>query len=269
MKETYYFSHDYNAQQDPKMIELLGECGLEGIGFYWILIEHLHSEPTGKISKLQLKTLLKMYGGFHGGEQKFEQIQQVLNTTHLVVEDENGFVYSERVLNHKKDRESISLSRSKAGKRSAEVRQNLTNVQQNSTNVQQYKGKERKGKEKKENIYNTQIDFFKQCWLLYPRKKGKGAAEAAFKKLKQEVYPKVLDALQGQVKGQLSGELRYVPHFSTWLNERRWEDEIEVDYEKVWDELLRKHKDPLYTRTEFKKLYGEAQYNKLNLELTC
>ena len=119
------------------------------------------------------------------------------------------------------------------------------------------------------NNTNAHIDFFKQCWLLYPRKKGKGAAEAAFKKLKQEVYPKVLDALQGQVKGQLSGELRYVPHFSTWLNERRWEDEIEVDYEKVWDELLRKHKDPLYTRTEFKKLYGEAQYNKLNLELTC
>mgnify|MGYP001558754156 CR=1 FL=1 len=140
MKESYYFSHDYNATQDPKMIELLGECGLAGVGFYWILIEHLHSEPTGKINDIQLKTLLKMYGGFHGGEQVFSKIQQVLNTTGLLLKDENGNFYSNRVIEHKKERLQLSEKRSFAGKKSAEARQN-------PTSVQQYKGKERKGKE--------------------------------------------------------------------------------------------------------------------------
>lgn len=146
-KETYYFSHDYNAQQDHKMVELWGECGLKGVGFYWILIEHLHSDPDSRISKKQLEILLKMYGKFHGEEVEYREIQQVLNSTKLLVEDDDGFYYSGRVLRHKKDREKLSEVRSIAGKKSAEVRANSTSVQQKGTSVQQYKGKERKGKE--------------------------------------------------------------------------------------------------------------------------
>lgn len=148
-KETYYFSHDYNAMQDPKMIELWGECGLQGVGFYWILIESLHAEPSGKISELQLKTLLKMYYNHHEGEHMFNKIQQVLNTTKLLIKDEDGMLFSSRVLSHKKERINISELRSKAGKVSAERRNKNSNkcstpVQQVFNNIKERKGKERK-----------------------------------------------------------------------------------------------------------------------------
>ncbi len=43
-KDAYYFSHDGNAQDDPKMIFLIEEMGMEGVGIFWCLIEKLRSE---------------------------------------------------------------------------------------------------------------------------------------------------------------------------------------------------------------------------------
>lgn len=43
-KETYYFSHDYHARSDKKMIRLLAKEGIEAIGIYWCLIEMLYEE---------------------------------------------------------------------------------------------------------------------------------------------------------------------------------------------------------------------------------
>ena len=38
-RTTYYFSHDGNAAQDPKMQALISVYGMEGYGRYWRLIE--------------------------------------------------------------------------------------------------------------------------------------------------------------------------------------------------------------------------------------
>jgi len=43
MKETFYFSHDYNAQHDEKIIKLMSKLGWEGYGLYWGIIERLYS----------------------------------------------------------------------------------------------------------------------------------------------------------------------------------------------------------------------------------
>lgn len=43
-KEAYYFSHDGNAQDDPKCIILIQEMGMEGYGIFWALVEKLRSE---------------------------------------------------------------------------------------------------------------------------------------------------------------------------------------------------------------------------------
>jgi hypothetical protein len=48
MKDAYYFSHDANAHNDPKMIELRLLCGWEGIGIYWAFIEVLRDIPNYK-----------------------------------------------------------------------------------------------------------------------------------------------------------------------------------------------------------------------------
>lgn len=43
-KDAYYFSHDANAQDDPKMLHLIDELGMEGYGIFWALIERMRSQ---------------------------------------------------------------------------------------------------------------------------------------------------------------------------------------------------------------------------------
>jgi len=40
MKE--YFSHDYNARNDQKLVSLIRKMGMEGIGIYWCLVEIMY-----------------------------------------------------------------------------------------------------------------------------------------------------------------------------------------------------------------------------------
>jgi hypothetical protein len=43
-KDAYYFSHDSNAQDDPKCMMLIDDLGMEGYGIFWALIEKLRAE---------------------------------------------------------------------------------------------------------------------------------------------------------------------------------------------------------------------------------
>ena len=47
MKETFYFSHDFNAHDDPKIRAMMRKHGILGYGAYWYIIEMLASE-TGR-----------------------------------------------------------------------------------------------------------------------------------------------------------------------------------------------------------------------------
>ena len=46
MKETFYFSHDYNARSDTKIKRLIYSLGIEGYGIYWALIEDLYNNEN-------------------------------------------------------------------------------------------------------------------------------------------------------------------------------------------------------------------------------
>jgi hypothetical protein len=45
-KDTFYFSHDYNARNDEKIRKLLFKHGYEGYGIYWALIESLYNNAN-------------------------------------------------------------------------------------------------------------------------------------------------------------------------------------------------------------------------------
>lgn len=46
MKETYYFSHDYNSRSDSKIKRLLLKHGMFGYGIWWAIIEDLYSNDN-------------------------------------------------------------------------------------------------------------------------------------------------------------------------------------------------------------------------------
>jgi len=70
--------------------------------------------------------------------------------------------------------------------------------------------------------------LFVLFWLRYPRKQARFAAEREWAKLSPPAQAAALEALPAHIAHwQLSGtERRFVPHASTWLHQRRWEDEL-------------------------------------------
>lgn len=74
------------------------------------------------------------------------------------------------------------------------------------------------------------MNGFDQFWKLYPRKANKGSAEKAWKKL--AVTPALLNLMLTALAKQatsidwLKSGGQYIPHPSSWLNARRWEDEV-------------------------------------------
>lgn len=80
----------------------------------------------------------------------------------------------------------------------------------------------------KEDIRSTAFDDF---WKCYPRKKGKKAAVKAFLKATDKPPLDVLIAKLNQQKQSMDWKKdggKYIPHPSTWLNEGRWDDEVDT-----------------------------------------
>ena len=163
-----YFSHDYNATLDPKIIALLGDYGAVGYGIYWRIVEMLHAENEHKLPLKEYiyKALAKQM--VTSVEQVSAIVRDCIDIYDLFIECDGCF-YSKRVNDNIQKMEEIKEKRSKAGKISAEnrknstsVQQNLTSVQQNLTSVQQNltqsnKIKENKRKEIKENNNKEEI----------------------------------------------------------------------------------------------------------------
>jgi DNA-binding transcriptional regulator YhcF (GntR family) len=74
--------------------------------------------------------------------------------------------------------------------------------------------------------------MFQAFWHAYPRRVGKGAARAAFKKaLKYADGDTIIQGALHYAKHceQQGTDKQYIPHASTWLNGERWEDDLESE----------------------------------------
>lgn len=114
---------------------------------------------------------------------------------------------------------------------------NWVKYQEDTTQAarQQTSRSKRRGEEKRgeEIIYSPKnSNGFDVFWENYPSKIGKGAALKKWQQLKisSELLAKILDAVEKQKKSSKwtknNGE--YIPNPTTWLNQGRWDDEVEV-----------------------------------------
>lgn len=102
-----------------------------------------------------------------------------------------------------------------------------------SNNEQEDEIKEEKQVKEKSKTENKQQEYFSIFWASYPKKVGKGAAEKSWKKIKptKDLLEKMLNAIeiakQSMQWNKDNGQ--YIPNPATWLNQKRWEDEIIID----------------------------------------
>lgn len=178
--QSYYFSHDINASDDPKIAAMISELGMISYAWWWILVEKLaaaddYKLPLKKYTFVALDNKLRM-----NDEQILTSVQQVFNKNQHVLEQnpmcsfcsflliyllihdyelldcDDEYFWSPSLIRRfefkKVKEETIREKRRLAGLKSAESRkakkQNLTHVQQNLTHVQQNQLiKEKKRKE--------------------------------------------------------------------------------------------------------------------------
>ena len=90
------------------------------------------------------------------------------------------------------------------------------------------------------NTFNNTVnnkDYFSQFWDFYPRKAGKESARKAWEKLQpnEELMTLIANNIQERIdKGEWRKDNKsYILHASTFLNQKRWEDEVlEKQHEK-------------------------------------
>ncbi|RHJ78086.1 Lin1244/Lin1753 domain-containing protein [Parabacteroides sp. AM08-6] len=99
-KETFYFSHDADAMNDPKCMLLISQLGMEGYGAFWGLVELLRVQPEYKMSielipaiaarfqmsEAKLKTVISSFGLFHVTEDYFFYSQSLRDRMQLMLD---------------------------------------------------------------------------------------------------------------------------------------------------------------------------------------
>ena len=87
-------------------------------------------------------------------------------------------------------------------------------------------------------------DLFNQFWTAYPKHIAKQSAVKAFEKLKPD--EKLLEAMLKAIEMQKESKQwekdggAFIPYPATWLNQRRWEDELpQVETDNVFLQMLR------------------------------
>lgn len=145
-KDTFYFSHDYHARNDEKILELRLIYGAEGYGMFWMLVESMAENENGGVKASLLGGLSLGYGVAK---------ETLLNFIKYCIEielfcEENGYIFSKRMKKHKVFREELS----KNGKEGAKKRWK----DGGANGVAIAPLMQRKGKESKENIIKDNFE---------------------------------------------------------------------------------------------------------------
>ncbi len=83
-------------------------------------------------------------------------------------------------------------------------------------------------------------ELFSLFWTNYPKKIGKGYAKRCFNKIKptRELVNTMIEAIKAQKRSDMwkRDNGQYIPNPSTWLNQQRWLDclEIEIEDDNPW-----------------------------------
>jgi hypothetical protein len=142
-KRINYFTHDYNARNDPKMVKLLMKYGVAGIGLYWCIIEMLN-ECNGKVLRSEYERI--------AFELRVDiDLVKSLIGSDLFTSDESYF-WSESVLRRLSEREEKRAKTIESvTKRWDEYRKKNTNVLRPEYESNTIKDKD-KDKDKEESI---------------------------------------------------------------------------------------------------------------------
>ncbi len=221
-KDAYWFKHDSNAKDDPKCVMLIEQLGLEGYGIYWVLVETLRDQPDYRYPLALIPALARRYN------TSAQKLEAVIRGYQLFESDDEQFFFSPSLLQRMEEYDSKREQARLAGKKSAEVRKKQALISDRSTSVQRPLSDRSTIREEKSRYIYAQK--FVEFYGAYPKKRAKQDAMKAWMKLKpdEELFEKIMTGLSRWAKSTdwLRDDGQFIPYPATWLNGRRWEDEV-------------------------------------------
>ena len=81
--------------------------------------------------------------------------------------------------------------------------------------------------------------LFNRFWQAYPRKVGKGSAQKVFDRLQVDrpLLEEMLCKIEQAKRSHQWQDMQYIPYPATWLNGRRWEDELPAENKRPAKEV--------------------------------
>ena len=81
------------------------------------------------------------------------------------------------------------------------------------------------------------MKWFDEWWEEYPRKVGKGKCRDKYLRIvtDEDKHLKLMSAIRKQNEVYKTKPVQYIPYPETWLNQERWEDELQPDTERPKD----------------------------------
>ena len=207
-KDTFYFSHDYNARNDIKIKKLLSKHGYLGYGIFWAIIEDLYNNTN--VLRLDYDTIS------FDLRCEISTVKSIINDFDLFVIDGDifGSTSVERRLEERnekseKARQSVLKRWSKK-----EIDTNVLQTNNDSNTIKERKGKENiiKGLHLFKNSVIFDKTIFKQTFPDWSIEKLKYYYESAndYSESKGKMYKDWIAAIRSwERKDQIKGDVKY------------------------------------------------------------
>lgn len=234
-----YFPHDTDAVNDEKIEAMRAMFGAEGYAFYFISLERIYRTKNGQLDIGSKERRAFLAGRIGVSDERF--MEMLTASFEIDLFDRKAFEGKGLMTSKGIKRRTQQVNKERARKRGRKSRALEPVKTDGSSEVldgdNPGKSAQRKAKQRKEKIppispkgeaYSADFLTF---WEAYPKKVGKGAAWKAFQKVRPE--GPLLDLMLKAVGDQRATAAwtreggQYIPNPATWLNQRRWEDEIE------------------------------------------
>jgi hypothetical protein len=92
-KDAYWFSHDSNAKDDPKVVMMIEQLGLESYGIFWVLIETLRDQPEFRYPLALIPAIARRYN------TTSEKVKAVIMNYGLFDIEQDLFFFSHSLIN--------------------------------------------------------------------------------------------------------------------------------------------------------------------------
>lgn len=216
-KDAYFFSHDCNARNDPKILALRSIYGAEGYGVYFMLIEILREQPEYKlpITKYIWNTLAMQM------QMEASKLEQIItdcctefsdggNNTLLVNDGE--YLYSASLLRRMGKVDDISKLRREAAKKRWENQPcKVSDGSEDSNedaNAEQKVSKEKERKENQSKAKQSKAKEKKEKETIFSDFAGEDAEMLAALRGFEEMRVKIKKPMTDRAKKLMLTELR-------------------------------------------------------------